>query len=111
MLTFIFNMFKIIIKIISFLKLIFYYTALNLYNKVKIYYFVLLCNNILKLNKLNSMYIVFLKCFNFSIVFKYYYSALLEKLNFMHNFKKSLLSFNISYFFNMFKMLKMYKSA
>jgi len=99
MLTFAFNRFKIIAKVASLLKLVFYYKVLNLYSKAKIYYFVLLYNNILKLNKLHSAYIAFLKCFSFGAVFKYYYSALLERLNFVHNFKKSLLSFNILYFF------------
>jgi hypothetical protein len=108
MLTFAFNMFKIIVKVVSLLKFIFYCKALNLYSKAKIYCFVLLYNNILKLN---STYIAFFKCFSFGAVFKYYYSALLERLNFVHNFKKSLLSFNILYFFSMFNMLKMYKSA
>jgi len=54
---------------------------------------------------------IFFKCIGFSIVLKFYYSALLEKLKFLHNFKKSLLGFCISHFFNMFNMLKAYKSA
>jgi hypothetical protein len=90
------------------LKFIFCHLALNFCNKAKIYCFALLYNNVLKLN---SVYMAFLKRVGFGVVLKFYYSSLLEKLNFLHNFKKSLLSFHILHFFNMFNMLKMYKSA
>jgi len=106
--SFFFNMLKIVAVAASLLLFIFHYKISNFCNKVKIYHFALLYNNILKLN---SIYINFCMHFGFGIAFKFYYSALLEKLNFLHNFKKSLFSFSILHFINMFNMLKMYKSV
>jgi len=104
MLVIICNMFKTFI-IILFLKFMFHYSALSFCNRLKVYYLALLCNML----KFCGMYIYFLK--RFDIALKCYYSPLLERLNFLCNFKKYAQRLNILNFFKAFYMLKLYRSA